>query len=205
MSPLNLRRRALAQLQQLEMSVHRGLQAQMYKRVAVIMTWELKTALTHNGDVIENSNESTESSEQATDNAPIHAEGGQPEAEHPASGQEDAASIQNELVVGNDSGNPGKETQTHKLILKGWKSISTIILPNHKGMLVSEANVKEPTTYKESDSLQPSIWKQAIKEEQLLHEYRTWTLETQPKGIVTIPCKWVSGIYTIGSNATWAT
>jgi hypothetical protein len=74
-------------------------------------------------------------------------------------------------------------------------------------MLVSEENVKELTTYKGAiDSLQSSMWKHAMNEErQLLHEYRTWTLETPPKGIVTIPCKWVSGIYTIGSNATWAT
>jgi hypothetical protein len=66
--------------------------------------------VTHNGDVIENSTESTESSEQASDTPPKYPAAWQPEAEHPASGQEDAANIQNELVKGKDSGNPRKET-----------------------------------------------------------------------------------------------
>jgi hypothetical protein len=66
----------------------------------------VETTLTHIGDVIENSNESTESSEQATDNAPIYAAAGQPESERPASGQEDASNTQNKLVDGNDSGSP---------------------------------------------------------------------------------------------------
>jgi hypothetical protein len=66
----------------------------------------IETTLTHIGDVIENSNESTESSEQASDNAPIYTAAGQPESEHPGSGQEDAAHTQNKLVDGNYSGSP---------------------------------------------------------------------------------------------------
>jgi transposase InsO family protein len=149
----------------------------------------VETPLTHNCDTIEVSNKSSESSEQEQENTPMPTE-----AEHLASGQEDSISSPEELVAENDPGDSGLETQTHQ----GWKSMRARKVPNYKGMLVSGVNVEEPTTYKEAvDSLQSSMWKQAMNEElQSLHEYRTWTLETPPKGTVTIPCKWVYKVKT---------
>jgi hypothetical protein len=67
-----------------------------------------ETTLTHNGDMTADSNKSIEQ-----DHSPMHIEAEQPTAEQPASGQEDATSIHEDLGTGNDCGDPGKETQTH--------------------------------------------------------------------------------------------